>query len=74
MSEQDAALHIDIYFDAICPWCYVGKRRLERALAQVKDRLDLRIMWRPFQLNPTMPNDGMPDGLSRSEIRQPRCI
>lgn len=59
MSEQDVALHIDIYSDVICPWCYVGKRRLERALAQVKDRSDLRITWRPFQLNPTMPNEGM---------------
>lgn len=59
MSEQNAALHIDIYSDVICPWCYVGKRRLERAWAQVKDRLDLRITWRPFQLNPTMPSDGM---------------
>lgn len=59
MSEQDAALHIDIYSDVICPWCYVGKRRLERALAQVKDGLNLRITWRPFQLNPTMPVGGM---------------
>jgi predicted DsbA family dithiol-disulfide isomerase len=59
MSEQDAALHIDIYSDVICPWCYVGKRRLEQALAQVKDRLNLRITWRPFQLNPTMPVGGM---------------
>lgn len=59
MSEQDAALHIDIYSDVICPWCYVGKRRLEQALAQVKDRLNLHITWRPFQLNPTMPVGGM---------------
>jgi predicted DsbA family dithiol-disulfide isomerase len=59
MSDQDAALHIDIYSDVICPWCYVGKRRLEQALAQVKDRLNLRMTWRPFQLNPTMPVGGM---------------
>ena len=59
MSEQDTALHIDIYSDVICPWCYVGKRRLERALNQVQDTTKSRIMWRPFQLNPTMPNEGM---------------
>jgi predicted DsbA family dithiol-disulfide isomerase len=59
MSEQDAALHIDIYSDVICPWCYVGKRRMERALAQAKDGQDLRITWRPFQLNPAMPNEGL---------------
>lgn len=59
MSEQEVALHIDIYSDVICPWCYVGKRRLERALNQVQDPRKPRIMWRPFQLNPTMPNEGM---------------
>jgi predicted DsbA family dithiol-disulfide isomerase len=48
---------IEIYSDVVCPWCYVGKRRLERALAQVGR--DIRTTWRPFQLNPTMPKDGM---------------
>ena len=58
MSEQDAALHIDIYSDVICPWCYVGKRRLERAL-KTWDGVPVDIRWRPFQLNPTMPHNGM---------------
>ncbi|TKB69301.1 MAG: DsbA family oxidoreductase [Nitrospira sp.] len=58
MSEQDAALHIDIYSDVICPWCYVGKRRLERAL-KAWDGVLATIRWRPFQLNPTMPRNGM---------------
>jgi predicted DsbA family dithiol-disulfide isomerase len=58
MSEQDAALHIDIYSDVICPWCYVGKRRLERAL-KTWDGVPVNIRWRPFQLNPTMPQQGM---------------
>ena len=49
-------MQIDIYSDIVCPWCYVGKRRLERALASVGDVL---VTWRPFQLNPTMPPDGM---------------
>ena len=52
-------MHIEIYSDVICPWCYVGKRRLERALGQLEDKVKAQISWRPFQLNPTMPNEGM---------------
>ena len=50
-------MQIDIYSDIVCPWCYVGKRRLERALTSVGS--DVHVTWRPFQLNPTMPLDGM---------------
>jgi predicted DsbA family dithiol-disulfide isomerase len=50
-------LTIDVYSDIVCPWCYVGKRRLERALASSGG--GARVAWRPFQLNPTMPRDGM---------------
>jgi predicted DsbA family dithiol-disulfide isomerase len=57
MNEQGTGFHIDIYSDVVCPWCYVGKRRLERAQAQVGG--DIRTTWRPFQLNPTMPKEGM---------------
>ena len=57
MSNQ--ALRIDIYSDVVCPWCYIGKRRLERALDQLNGAAQARITWRPFQLNPTMPKDGM---------------
>jgi predicted DsbA family dithiol-disulfide isomerase len=53
----DRGLHIDVYSDVVCPWCYVGKRRLERALSQVGG--DITTTWRPFQLNPTMPEDGI---------------
>lgn len=49
---------IDIVSDTICPWCFIGKRRLERALAERPD-LDVQIGWRPFQLNPDMPPEGM---------------
>jgi predicted DsbA family dithiol-disulfide isomerase len=54
MSES---VTIDIYSDVVCPWCYVGKRRLERALSQLP-AVPTRIAWRPFQLNPTMPAKG----------------
>ena len=49
---------IDIYSDVVCPWCYVGKRRLERALSQVATSRT-QVTWRPFQLNPAMPKEGM---------------
>ncbi|HEX2116116.1 MAG TPA: DsbA family oxidoreductase, partial [Alphaproteobacteria bacterium] len=49
---------IDIVSDAICPWCYIGKRRLERAL-EMAPQSDLQVGWRPFQLNPDMPTEGM---------------
>jgi predicted DsbA family dithiol-disulfide isomerase len=51
-------MDIDIISDNVCPWCFIGKRRLERALAMVP-RPEVRIGWRPFQLNPDMPADGM---------------
>jgi predicted DsbA family dithiol-disulfide isomerase len=55
----DRGLTIEIYSDVICPWCYIGKRRLERALDQLNGAARSRITWRPYQLNPTMPEDGM---------------
>ncbi|MBX3328554.1 MAG: DsbA family oxidoreductase [Nitrospira sp.] len=59
MSGERSVLGIDVYSDVICPWCYVGKRRLERALKQVGDKVNAEVTWRPFQLNPTMPQQGM---------------
>jgi predicted DsbA family dithiol-disulfide isomerase len=50
---------IEIWSDVVCPWCYIGKRRLERALDQLNGAAEARIIWRPFQLNPTMPKAGM---------------
>jgi predicted DsbA family dithiol-disulfide isomerase len=51
-------MRVDIFADVICPWCWIGKRRLERALqARPQDRLVTR--WRAFQLNPGMPAAGM---------------
>lgn len=50
---------IDIVSDAICPWCYIGKRHLERALATLADEgLKFQVHWNPFQLNPDMPREG----------------
>ncbi len=51
-------MEIDIFSDTICPWCFIGKRRLERALAE-RPQPNLTIRWRAFQLNPDMPEGGM---------------
>jgi predicted DsbA family dithiol-disulfide isomerase len=50
---------IEIASDVICPWCYIGKRRLEKALASLKGEVEARIEWLPFQLNPGMPREGV---------------
>ncbi|MBO6520524.1 MAG: DsbA family oxidoreductase [Rhodospirillales bacterium] len=51
-------MQLDVIFDTVCPWCYIGKRRLERALA-LRPGADVEIKWRPFMLNPDMPPDGI---------------
>ena len=60
-------MNIDIISDVVCPWCYVGKRQIEAALAlyaqQHPGAAASRISWRPFQLNPQLP----PEGVSRQE-------
>jgi predicted DsbA family dithiol-disulfide isomerase len=53
-----AQMRIDIYSDTVCPWCFLGKRRFELALAQ-RPYLEPRVAWRPFELNPDMPWEGV---------------
>ena len=51
---------IDVISDAICPWCWIGKAHLDAALAALRQGgLEFRIRWRPFQLNPDMPAEGV---------------
>jgi len=54
---------VDVISDVICPWCYIGKRRLENAIAEFASPVD--VQWHPYQLNPTMPKEG----ISRREYR-----
>jgi predicted DsbA family dithiol-disulfide isomerase len=51
-------IKIDVVSDVVCPWCYIGKRRLERAIAQVADQVDVALEYHPFELNPEMPLEG----------------
>ena len=59
-------IQIEIASDVVCPWCYIGKRRLEKALALLKDEFRVEVRWLPFQLNPDMPAEGIP----RAEYRK----
>jgi predicted DsbA family dithiol-disulfide isomerase len=52
------ALKIDFIADVVCPWCYIGWRRLETALAQRPD-IKAEVTWRPYQLDPTIPEEGV---------------
>lgn len=56
-------LTVDVISDVICPWCFIGKRRLEKAIAAHGE--PVKVQWHAFQLNPTMPKEG----ISRREYR-----
>ncbi len=56
MTQQ--TIRLDIFSDPVCPWCYVGKANLDRALAAHPDH-PFQIQWHPFQLNPEMPTEGV---------------
>jgi predicted DsbA family dithiol-disulfide isomerase len=51
-------MRIDIYSDTVCPWCYLGKRRFELAVA-ARPQYEPRVTWRPFELNPEIPAEGV---------------
>lgn len=56
------ALTVDVVSDVVCPWCFIGKRRLEAALATLQEKepaLPVHLRWHPFQLNPDLPRDGV---------------
>ena len=50
-------MHVEIWSDIACPWCYVGKRRFEAALAAFEHRDDVTVTWRSFELDPSAPAD-----------------
>ena len=59
-------LQLEVASDVICPWCYIGKKRLQKALNLIDGEVQVDVAWLPFQLNPGMPKDGMP----RAEYRK----
>lgn len=52
------ALRLDVVSDVVCPWCYLGKHQLERAIAMAPE-IDVTVHWRPYQLDPSVPPEGM---------------
>jgi predicted DsbA family dithiol-disulfide isomerase len=63
--EAVMTISVDVISDVICPWCFIGKRRLEKAVAAWQAGHDVRVRWHPFQLNPRIPKRGM----NRKEYR-----
>ena len=51
MTRLTVSVKIEIWSDVVCPWCYIGKRRLERALGEFEHAGEVEITWRSFQLN-----------------------
>jgi len=61
-----AVVDIAVFSDVVCPWCYVGRRRLERAVELLDGKHEVRVTWKPYQLNPWVPVEGM----DRAEYRR----
>jgi len=58
MSEESPVLTIDVVSDVVCPWCYIGKRRLEKAIALAPET-PVQVRWHPYFLNPWVPREGI---------------
>ena len=58
MAHSMKTLEVDVVSDVICPWCFLGKRRLDKAIAML-DAITVEVNWRPFLLDPTIPRQGM---------------
>jgi predicted DsbA family dithiol-disulfide isomerase len=56
---------VEIWSDIACPWCYIGKRRFEAALAQFEHRNDVTVTWRSFELDPSAPHEREGDNATR---------
>lgn len=56
MAER-IAVAVDVVSDVVCPWCFMGQKRLDKAVASLTD-IDVEVRWRPFQLDPTIPPEG----------------
>lgn len=72
MTEQaapaPASVHIDVVSDVVCPWCYIGKHRLELAIG-LNPEIAVDINWRPYFLNPWIPREGIDRQTSRNQVR-----
>lgn len=53
-------IEIEIVSDAVCPWCYLGIKRLEKAMSELAEKFQFILFWKPFQLHPDIPLQGLP--------------
>ncbi len=60
MATSAPTVHVEVYSDVVCPWCYIGKARFEKALAELDGEVNVEVVWRPFQLDPSAPNKPSP--------------
>ncbi|MDX1493902.1 MAG: DsbA family oxidoreductase [Longimicrobiales bacterium] len=60
MSDDARTIRLEVFSDYTCPWCYVGWARLEKALERLPDGVEAEVEWRPFEIHPEVPPDGMP--------------
>src|SRR5690348_1364812 len=51
-------IKVDVVSDVVCPWCYIGKRRMEKAIKELGDEVDIQLEFHPFELNPDTPKEG----------------
>jgi predicted DsbA family dithiol-disulfide isomerase len=65
MDGYETRMQVEIWSDVVCPWCYIGKRRFETALAGFKHRDEVAVIWRSFQLDPNSPTTIQGDPLDR---------
>ncbi|MFN8634885.1 MAG: DsbA family oxidoreductase [Chloroflexota bacterium] len=61
-----AVVDVEVYSDVVCPWCFVGRRRLAQAVDLLDGKHEIRVTWKPYQLNPWIPAEGM----DRTEYRR----
>jgi predicted DsbA family dithiol-disulfide isomerase len=69
MTTLQASNTLEIISDVVCPWCYIGKRRLSRALALLGAETPLTVRWRAYELNPTMPPEGRDNAHPADHVR-----
>ncbi|MCC7372822.1 MAG: DsbA family oxidoreductase [Chloroflexi bacterium] len=61
-----AVVNIEVYSDVVCPWCFVGRKRLEKAVHLLDGKHEIHVTWKPYQLNSWIP----PEGMDRAEYRR----
>ena len=60
MSDAAPPIRLEVFSDYTCPWCYVGWARLEKALERLPSDVEAEVTWRPFEIHPEVPDEGMP--------------